>query len=103
MTSGSFKVTRNVTVRVTGPVDQTTSEQLHRIVTDIIDDHGISDLVIDFSQATSLVDGVKDTLDWAQDRLIEANGLLELRLPEAPTNAWVELSTDIPSFVPLEE
>ena len=103
MTNTSFEVTRAIVLRVGGPIDRDAVAQLRRILTDLIDDHDVTDLVIDLTHATEVGAQTTDVLDWAQHRLTEAGGQLELRLPSAPTEALVEISADVPTFIPLTD
>lgn len=97
-----FKVSRTVVVRATGPVDEAAAGMLRRILLDLIDDHGVGDLVVDLSKSSHLHDAVGSVLDEAQQRVTAMSGLMELRLPADTTDELVELSGDIPTFVPMD-
>lgn len=103
LTGPTFEVTRTIVLRVGGPIEPNSASQLRRILSDLIDDHGVTDLVIDLTRATGVDSEIADVLDWTRQRLTASDGQLELRLPLSPVKALINISTDVPSFVPLND
>jgi anti-anti-sigma regulatory factor len=97
-----FTITRTTVVRVNGPLDDTATERLMRILNDLIEDQGITDLVLDLSGAHHLGPEVVSVLEAARTRMAELGGLLELRAPRLLSAEVVELAEGIPTFTPLE-
>ena len=97
-----FTITRTTVVRLNGPLDDTATERLMRILTDLIEDQGITDLVLDLSGVRQLGPEVVSVLEDARTRMAQLGGLLELRAPRALSAEVVELAEGIPTFTPLE-
>lgn len=97
-----FTITRTTVVRVEGPVDEEGVQLLGRMLSDLIDDQGITDLVVDLSDVGDLPPGLATVLERARCRVADLGGLLEVRTPAAPPTELVEAMRRIPMFSPLE-
>jgi anti-anti-sigma regulatory factor len=96
-----FTITRTTVVRLNGLLDDTATERLMRVLNDLIEDQGITDLVLDLSGAHQLGPEVVSVLEAARTRLDQLGGLLELRAPRMLSAEVVELAGGIPTFIPL--
>jgi anti-anti-sigma regulatory factor len=98
----TISVTRTVKVRVEGVLTDDSARALERILHDLIVDQGVSDVVVDLSQAMSIGEQVSRVLERAESQLTSSDGRLELRVPVDPPRPLVEATSEIPKFVPLE-
>ncbi len=94
-----FSISRTIVVRATGTIDLDGITQLDSILRDLIHEHGITDLVLDLSSVDHIDPRSAGLLDWVQDSLTQRGGVLELRLPTAPSDHLIGMSAEIPSFI----
>ncbi|MDH3680632.1 MAG: hypothetical protein OEV40_11845, partial [Acidimicrobiia bacterium] len=83
-------------------LDAVGCQQLERILDDLIEQQGITDLILDLSHAGQIDPGLKAILDRIQNRIESLAGLLELRTPAEPTTELLEMADEIPTFIPVE-
>ncbi len=85
-----------------GAVDAASVGHLERICSDLVHDHGVTELLLDLTAAVDpegLLPALVEAVDtWVSDR----GGTLELRLPASPTDELVELAADVPTFAPVD-
>jgi anti-anti-sigma regulatory factor len=81
----SISVTRTTVVRAHHELDATSCQQLDRIVTDLIDNQGHTDLIVDLSQARHIDHSLRAVPERAQTRTDALGGTLEIRTPPEPT------------------
>lgn len=98
-----FTISRVTLVRVDGRIDEAGSARLQRILGDLVDGQGLTEVVVDLSSATDFdAEHVASVLDASKRRLAELGGTLELRLPAEIPEPVAELTTEIPSFTAIE-
>ena len=98
----SISVTRTTIVRVHHELDTTGCEQLQRILVDLIDHQGITELILDLSHAQHIDRGLEAVLAQTQTLIDDRNGTLELRTPPEPSTDLLDMVDEIPAFTPLE-
>ena len=96
------QVLRTTMVRVTGTLDDEACTRLERILLDLIQNHGISGLVVDLSGADAIGHAAALTLESAQTHMEQIGGHLEVRAPAESPTELVDLAEDIPTFVPID-
>lgn len=96
-------VTRTIVVRVIEQLDDTKLGQLKRILDDLIDDQGVSHLIVDISDAGEGDFRAVDVVTEAADRLDKLGGLLELRAPTNLSPELRDLADEIPMFTALQQ
>lgn len=99
----SISVTRTTVVRVHHSLDTVGCQQLDRILADLIDNQGISELILDLSRAGPIDVGLEAVLDQTRKRLECHAGTLELRTPPEPTVQLLDMADDIPVFAPIDQ
>jgi anti-anti-sigma factor len=98
----SISITRTTVVRAHHELDATSCRQLDRIVTDLIDNQGHTDLILDLSQVGHIDHSLRAVLERAQTRTDALGGTLEIRTPPEPTNELLKIVEEIPAFAPIE-
>ena len=98
----SISVRRTTVVQVHDELDTTGCQQLDRIVTDLIDHQGLTDLILDLSSVGHIDPALETVLDRAQHQIDTLGGTLELRTPPAPTAELLEMAETIPTFSAIE-
>ncbi len=98
----SISVSRTTVVRAHHELDATACQQLDRIVTDLIDSQGYTDLILDLSHVGHIDHSLRAVLERAQTRTDALSGTLEVRTPPEPTNELLEMAKEIPTFTPIE-
>lgn len=98
----SISVSRTTVVRAHHELDALGCQQLDRILTDLIEHQGITDLIIDLSRVGHIDHSLKAVLDRAQTQTDAVGGTLELRAPPEPTSEFLEMADEIPTFTPIE-
>ena len=96
----SISVTRTTVVRAHHELDAIGCQQLERILTDLIDHQGITELIIDLSHVGHIDHSLKAVLDRAQAQTDALGGTLELRTPPEPTTELLEMAEEISTFIP---
>ena len=107
MTSGeqpgaTFSITRSLVIRATGTIDGPSASSLERILNDLINDHEVTNLVLDLSLVAAMTAEVGGIIDRTHAGLASLGGLLELRLPHNAPTGFVDLGSDTPTFVQID-
>lgn len=107
MTSGekpgaTFSITRSLIIRASGTIDGPSASSLERILNDLINDHEVTNLVLDLSLVVAMDEEVGGIIDRTQASLASLGGLLELRLPHNAPTHFVGLDSDVPTFVQID-
>ena len=96
-----FTITRSTIVRIAGEVDDQAARALARVLDDLVDGHGVTDLIVDLSEGTNVPDAVVSLLDETRRRMESLGGLLELRAPREAVDAVKAIADDVPTFTPV--
>ena len=98
----SITVSRTIVVRAHHQLDAVSCQQLDRILPDLIEHQGLSDLIIDLSEAVRIDPALKSVLDAARNAVTDLGGTIEVRTPPEPATELLELIDEIPAFAPIE-